>query len=114
MDEMLDEQFIGSLVEFARTEEGAEILKLSRQRTRTLDNLVEKYNIDVEDLTIAFEEAQVKSVDFRDHDLIFYEYLEQKIGEVPELRQMREMLALEVLLMEKINNDRGITPETTH
>jgi hypothetical protein len=41
MDEILDEKFIGSLVEFARTEKGAEILKLSRQRTRTLDNLVE-------------------------------------------------------------------------
>jgi len=114
MDELLDDNFIGSLMEFASSEEGVEILKLSRKRTVILDNMVETYNIDVDELTQVFEEAQQKSVDFRDHDLILYDYLEVKVGRVSELQQMREILAQEVLLMKKLNKNNGINSEMTH
>ena len=114
MDELLGDDFIDSLMEFARTEEGVEILKLSRKRTHILDGMVAKYNLNVDELTRVFEEAERKSVDFRDHDLVLYDYLEQQIGNVPEIQQMREILAQEVVLMGKIDKDCGRDSETTH
>ncbi len=114
MDELLEEDFIGSLVDFAMSEKGAEILTLSRKRTHILDNMVETYHIDVDELSQVFEESQKKSVDFRDHDLILYDYLEAKIGRVPELQQMREILASEILLMQQFEKDGGKKSETTH
>ena len=79
-----------------------------------MDNMVETYRIDVAELTRVFEESQKKGVDFRDHDLIVYDYLESKIWKVPELQQMRDIVAQEILLMQQFEKEGGKKSETTH
>jgi len=85
MEELLDENFIDSLKDFAENPDGTSILEFTRKRLSILDAMVPKYSLDVDELEKVYDEFQRKAVGFRDHDLLLYDYLEDQIGRVPEI-----------------------------
>ncbi len=105
---------IAAYGDFMKLPEGQAIMLSTRLRLKILDNMCGKFNLDVNELAKVFEEAYEKnSYSFRDHDLVVLDYLVEKVGNTSEIEQMKEMIAQEVLLMEKINEIRGINNTTT-
>jgi hypothetical protein len=110
---MQDDNFTENCLAFMKAPEGLAIWELTRKRLTILDDMCGKYNLDVTELTRVFDEAaEEESVFFRDHDLEVLDYLVKKIGNVPEIEQMRNLISEEVLLMDKIDKARGINIAT--